>query len=492
MAPGAEMAPRPPRMPKLTYRNRLPADQSSLSSLSETASTGDTISEQRPPTTPISPAAPSFDSGSTTSSTSLASSNGSTSRDSSKASKKKKPGAVLGFLTLREPSQIALEQFAESQRKQAASKGGSITSTGSIQGISPQKLPANVPKVNSKWDGVPESLKSPRSSRTSTSSKRTSSSSQEARPLPTYSYSTSMFSVATDGSRDPPNSIASAASSSTDITQRRDSGSSGNPPLNSPSTSSLPEITYFFPDNPNPTGALPRSHTQPTPATHPWSPPPLPSHTAPEPVRHPHTASNELAGPEADMYDQADAIFKRLNESPGRLFLVDEAKEARLEDEDEDLDLVPETHGFLFEKPGALAEPHAVGHPPGGYAPPVQTPSRKPPMNFSRPRHSPHAHKPAVSALPTLYEASIASTDTITDLSDLSKTATEDSDAASIAPSVAPSVTPSEMSASWYKSPRERLGLGGRIRKNDVLPWESQEEPPGKPKKGRLSVFHKN
>jgi hypothetical protein len=56
-----------------------------------------------------------------------------------------------------------------------------------------------------------------------------------------------------------------------------------------------------------------------------------------------------------------------------------------------------------------------------------------------------------------------------------------------MAPSVATSVTPSVMSASWYRSPQERLGLGGRIRKTDVLPWE--EGGRGKQKRSRLAIF---
>lgn len=37
------------------------------------------------------------------------------------------------------------------------------------------------------------------------------------------------------------------------------------------------------------------------------------------------------------------------------------------------------------------------------------------------------------------------------------------------------SLAPSELSAQWNMSPKERLGLGSRIRKSEVLPWESSE-----------------
>lgn len=41
-----------------------------------------------------------------------------------------------------------------------------------------------------------------------------------------------------------------------------------------------------------------------------------------------------------------------------------------------------------------------------------------------------------------------------------------------------PSITscaPSEMSAQWKMTPKERLGLGGKIKKAEVLPWEMHD-----------------
>jgi hypothetical protein len=55
-------------------------------------------------------------------------------------------------------------------------------------------------------------------------------------------------------------------------------------------------------------------------------------------------------------------------------------------------------------------------------------------------------------------------------------------DAISIAGSAAPSV----MSAQWYRPPRERLGLGTRVSRSEILPWElgaqDDEGPPVPPK----------
>jgi hypothetical protein len=69
--------------------------------------------------------------------------------------KEKKKSGMLGFLTLKEPSTNALEQFAAEQKKAAALKTRSAKPVG-LANVSQQKLPGHVPKVNSKWDGLPE------------------------------------------------------------------------------------------------------------------------------------------------------------------------------------------------------------------------------------------------------------------------------------------------------------------------------------------------
>jgi len=72
-----------------------------------------------------------------------------------KRPKDKKKSGVLGFLTLKEPSASAWEEFAEQQRKGAAQKGGK-TFTVDVSGVSSQRLPEFVPKTNSAWDGLPD------------------------------------------------------------------------------------------------------------------------------------------------------------------------------------------------------------------------------------------------------------------------------------------------------------------------------------------------
>jgi hypothetical protein len=68
----------------------------------------------------------------------------------------KKSSSIFGFLKTKEPSTQAFKEYQEAIRKQAGN--GRLTVVG-MPMVSSAKLPAKVPKVNSKWDGVPEVLK---------------------------------------------------------------------------------------------------------------------------------------------------------------------------------------------------------------------------------------------------------------------------------------------------------------------------------------------
>ncbi|KAK0660916.1 hypothetical protein DIS24_g2906 [Lasiodiplodia hormozganensis] len=71
-----------------------------------------------------------------------------------KQKSKKKGSSFFSFLAVKEPTSGALEQYAELQRKQAAEKG-----TAFMAGVSSQKLPSEVPRVNTKWNGLPQPAK---------------------------------------------------------------------------------------------------------------------------------------------------------------------------------------------------------------------------------------------------------------------------------------------------------------------------------------------
>ena len=71
---------------------------------------------------------------------------------------KAKAASLFKFFSVKEPSKQAWLDYQESIWKQQSSNNGRITSIG-LPMVSSAKLPATVPKVNSKWDGVPRSIK---------------------------------------------------------------------------------------------------------------------------------------------------------------------------------------------------------------------------------------------------------------------------------------------------------------------------------------------
>ena len=525
-------------MPKLKYRNPLPADQISLSS-QNTQNTTQPPQQRRTSTTssnvPFSPNRPSFETTASTTSSSLASTTSSnSSSNGSKTPKKKKSSSVFSFLSLKEPSQVALEQFAEQQRKQGNGKGTTSPSSSSIRTsgtLATQKLPANVPKVNSKWDGIPDAVKKRQSTATTTTrtgkdTKRASGHSfgSQGSQLSALPWNTSEFSVMTDESRGAPNSIMSASAGI-----NADSCHNGYYIPSSPSESSLPAPSYYFPEQPMASGALPvasyRSSIEAEAG--PLSEGPYPAAdlgTIPDEPESLRSASPASSTDSVDtiVRDTADAIFKKMNDRPqGQNFWGGDASAVQSPGESESS--VPNSHDFLFEVPsGAQSQKNdsPMASPPVPYAtpathhtaqpthyvpsithdipPPVpHYPPSRPMQNFSRPmppspttnsfRPAPPAPRAPSSlrsramspGLPTLYEHSIASSESL-------ETIRDDSDARSIAPSVTPSsIAPSVLSEHWHQSPRDRLGLGGQLRKSDVMPWKTGEDDLGKPKTQR-------
>ncbi|KAF1940259.1 hypothetical protein EJ02DRAFT_350428 [Clathrospora elynae] len=497
MAPHLDLTAQSPpaRMPKLKYRNPLPSDPNSPSSPdSQNTGNGSAYLQDRANSldskTASTSSRPSFETASLTS-PSLASASSSTtcSNGSTSSKKKKKASSVFNFLSLKEPSQVALEQFAEQQRKQN-SKGTSTPVLKAGSNYIAQKLPANVPKVNSKWDGVPSSTRSWCTTSGSSKSHRSSWVPQTSfgSPHQHAPSNDSRFSVITDGSRNPPNSIASAATSMSNLTIREEDSSH----RSSPSTTTLPEMSYYFPDAPATSGASP-SNSHRVDKNHKaaarLSESTLDSRPSMDEYvdSRPDSPASDTDSVDTVVRDTADTIFKKLNATPAVQFPGEGKPEH-----------VPDSHDFLFSSPPVVERPKSE---PYLDPPPIQhySPTR-PIHNFSRPMtvntaptiqrlgHKSSQHKapqrklPSAPTLPTLYEASLASTDSLV-------TAGDDSDAHSTAPST---IAPSELSNHWYESPRERLGLGRRLQINDASPWGSQgqgETVEGRPKKNRLSIF---
>jgi hypothetical protein len=508
MALGADLTTRPPpaRIPKLKYRIPLPPVETSPSSDRQLDILSPSSNAQQPPATPSSQASssdnrPSFDTASVTS-PSLASttSSASSSNDSKSPGAKKKKGSVFGFLSLKEPSQRALEQYAEAQRKQMSEKGTSSPTARSDNGYASKKLPPTVPKVNSKWDGVPDGIKhlQPGSSGKSSGKNKnrlsvtsqTSQGSNETR-LTAFSWDGSRLSEMADGSRNPLQSVAPPVQSS-DL-DRSDSPS--------PSTTNLPEMSYYFPeplpgDSPSKRPNQPESYWPPVVEA-----PPRPSMSSSEfdlqLNQYPERADSPTSSVDSSdtvVRDTADGIFKKLNDRPHKNIWGDTST-AQPPDASHEV-VIPESHDFLFNDQALGVQKNDS---------PMSSPSthqqsqKRPVPNFSRPVLSPKSPvqsntttspyrntRSNSAALPTLYEASLAGTDA-------DETYQEDEDDAdddtySIAPST---IAPSVLSSHWHDSPRERLGLGGRLSINEALPWGTAKDAPGKPKKNRLSMVFK-
>ena len=146
----------PNRLPKLLYRSK-GCDTESINSAS-TGFTGSTVSTT--PTSPLhsnfcpSPRSPPSEMSlpSTSKHSSFAPS--SMSSRTSSTLPKKRSNFFSGLFSVKEPSAQALQDYQRQLMKQG---GGRVTAVG-MPGVSSAKLPATVPKVNSKWDGVPQTL----------------------------------------------------------------------------------------------------------------------------------------------------------------------------------------------------------------------------------------------------------------------------------------------------------------------------------------------
>ena len=77
---------------------------------------------------------------------------------STKSTKSKKSSSVFKFFAVKEPSAQALLDYQEAIVKQQAASDGKVRVAG-LPMVSSKQLPPDVPKVNSKWDGVPEAIK---------------------------------------------------------------------------------------------------------------------------------------------------------------------------------------------------------------------------------------------------------------------------------------------------------------------------------------------
>jgi len=156
-----------PPIPRSSYRHASSGDITHAPRVSVTSATSAIAAQPTEPSMPPISPSPSRQTSSmkssnlpsgtpTPRSNSLATSIGSPGNPT-KASKVK-GASFFGFFTVKEPSARALLDYEEHVRKQAQTRNGRLTAVG-MPGVSSAKLPATVPKVNSKWDGVPQAFK---------------------------------------------------------------------------------------------------------------------------------------------------------------------------------------------------------------------------------------------------------------------------------------------------------------------------------------------
>ena len=104
------------------------------------------------------------------------------------SSGKQKGSSLLGFLSVKEPSLQALAEYEQAQRREqalAAREKGRRVNAG-LSSVSRTKMPSSVPKVNSKWDGLPTAMSDERKAKGSalddSSSMRSGGSSRSGGP----------------------------------------------------------------------------------------------------------------------------------------------------------------------------------------------------------------------------------------------------------------------------------------------------------------------
>ena len=146
-----------PRLPKLSYRNKI-SDAESIHTVSTDASrmtSSTNLTSPMESTFCPSPKDPTAEmvSHKPPQSPSIASS--SVASKPSKNTCRKRPNFFSGLFGAKEPSAQAFDDY----QKRLLKQGSGRTGAAAIPGVSSAKLPPTVPKVNSKWDGVPETLK---------------------------------------------------------------------------------------------------------------------------------------------------------------------------------------------------------------------------------------------------------------------------------------------------------------------------------------------
>ena len=146
-----------PRFPKLSYRTKC-SDAESIKTVSTDASRMTTSTNLTSPMQSSfcpSPREPSVDMMGALSPRASSFAPSSIAPRYTKHQPKKRPSFFAGLFGTKEPSAQALAEYQKQLQKSARGRTSAI----GIPGVSSAKLPPTVPKVNSKWDGIPETHK---------------------------------------------------------------------------------------------------------------------------------------------------------------------------------------------------------------------------------------------------------------------------------------------------------------------------------------------
>ncbi|KAK4888012.1 hypothetical protein LTR27_013034 [Elasticomyces elasticus] len=458
--------------------------------------------------------------------------------------KKKKGSGVLGFLSLKEPSASALEEFAKAQKKASAGKGSRLGSV-ALPGVSSQKLPNTVPATNAKWDGLPDSAKrvsmqSKHSHRLSSLSGSTGQTSRtrwssfsdgngdhsparrygsvsskpprpDTAPTPSSKRSSVQSHVSTGCRRLPnppvPTAVHPAFRNTAVTPWDEPPEQSEQPPERSPETFLHPPSPPLNPDDP--------SALLPTPELelpeilvlggHVTSPEPSPRTPPTEYQRYLGSRANESRNAQVAYHEQYGTFWHSDTDNDS-----DVAKSCSAQEVGAKAGRSAVRTGYMPSKQGLSVEPaidedeeeddvlQPTLRDENGRTSPFIFESSS--MNRRQLSSASHAMIPRTLTQKPATTASTLAT-LATSQQSQSQSPARTSRAASPASSLrsgnyhmsssparnnsdTPSVVPSVMSAQWKLAPKERLGLGGKISRRtqpDVLPWED-EAPPAAPK----------
>lgn len=410
---------------------------------------------------------------------------------------KRKSAGVLGFLTLKEPSTYALDQFAEHERKKAAQKGAKSVAA-VIPGVSSQKLPDHVPKVNSKWDGLPEGA------RRKSVDKRSSiisigSASRAHSPRRPYG-SMSSKPHARRSQEKKRNNVHVTEIEDDRPMSGRSMYSPPPPSATHPALRRLDEQTFLHSPSHSPSRTYLTSPELELPELPPLQSRDYSSGTATSPDASPRTPAFDSTSPMAPKIGHIQPLSNLGMDATGTFYLSD-SDDVIVKTAGPDVlrppgrvpNLRSTRSASRFDAPEPIAE-EVDAHPKIGAV--SQSASPKADSRPGLVRNFSHVSKychPSNSSGPS-NPSSTATTPPALQSPAFSAAASESTrpttsaTAADRGKSISPIRLPSDsstvssgLSAQWASPSKDRLSLGPQIKKNEVLPWEMFDPPPEQP-----------